>query len=67
MKTFKDLFLDQSADVHGTPRRIIKASLKMAAADNGSPTRLAQAGSNEADLSESDQTNRSITDKRITL
>ena len=55
MKTFKDLFLDQSADVHGTPRRIIKASLKMATAENESPTGLASAGSNEDDLSESNQ------------
>jgi hypothetical protein len=55
MKTFKDLFLDQSADVQGTPRRIIKASLKMATAENESPTGLASAGSNEDDLSESDQ------------
>jgi hypothetical protein len=55
MRTFKDLFLDESADVYGTPRRIIKASLRMATADNGSRTGLAQAGSNEDDLSESDQ------------
>jgi len=55
MKTFKDLFLDESADVYGTPRRTIKASLRMATAENGSPTGLAQAGSNEDDLSESDQ------------
>jgi len=55
MKTFKDLFLDQSADVQGTPRRIIKASLKMATAENESPAGLASAGSNEDDLSESNQ------------
>ena len=55
MKTFKDLFLDESADVYGTPRRIIKASLRMAMADNGLHTGLAQAGSNEDDLSESGQ------------
>ena len=55
MKTFKDLFLDEAADVYGTSRRIIKASLRMATAGNGSPTGLAQAGSNEDDLSESDQ------------
>jgi hypothetical protein len=51
MKTYKDLFLDQSADVSGTPRRIIKASLKMATADNGSPAGPGQDGSNEDDLS----------------
>ena len=67
MKTFKNLFLDESADVYGTPRRIIKASLRMAMADNGSPTGLAQAGSNKDDLSESGQTNRSITDKQKNL
>jgi hypothetical protein len=55
MKTFKDQFLDESADVSGTPRRTIKASLKMATAENGSPTGLAQAGSNEDDLNESGQ------------
>jgi ferritin-like metal-binding protein YciE len=65
MKTFKDLFLDESADVYGTPRRTIKASLRMATTDNGS--QLAQAGSNEDDLSESGQTSRSITNKRDTL
>ena len=55
MRTFKDLFLDESADVAGTPRRTIKASLKMAMAGDGPPNGLAQAGSNEGDLSESDQ------------
>jgi len=55
MKTFKDLFLDPAADVHGTSRRIIKASLKMATVENGSPTGQAQASSNEDDLSKSDQ------------
>ena len=64
MKTFKDLFLDESADKDGSPRRTIKASLKMATAENGSPTGLAPAGSNEDDLSESGQTNRSKIDKR---
>jgi len=65
MKTFKDLFLDQSADVYGTSRRIIKASLRMATAENGSPTGLAQAGSNEDDLSESDQkSSEAVADKR---
>jgi ferritin-like metal-binding protein YciE len=64
MKTFKDLFLDQSADVYGTPRRIIKASLRMATAENGSPTGLAQAGSNEDDLSESGQkSSEAVADK----
>jgi hypothetical protein len=67
MKTFKDLFLDESADVHGTSRRTIKASLKMATAENGSPAGLAQAGSNEDDLSESGQTKRPIIDKRNNL
>ena len=67
MKTFKDLFLDESADVHNTPRRTIKASLRMAMADNGSPTGLAQAGSNKDDLSESGQTKRPIIDKRNNL
>jgi len=55
MKTFKNPFLDESADVTGTPRRIIKASLRMATADHGSPTGPAQTGSNEDDLSESGQ------------
>jgi hypothetical protein len=65
MKTFKDLFLDESADVHNTPRRTIKASLRMAMADNGSHTRLAHAGSNEDDLSESDQKkSEAVADKR---
>jgi hypothetical protein len=43
MKTFKDLFLNESADTHGTPRRTIKASLKMAMSDDASPTRPAPA------------------------
>jgi hypothetical protein len=65
MKTFKDLFLDQSADVYDTPRRIIRASLRMAMADNGSHTRLAYAGTNEDDLSESDQKrSEEVADKR---
>jgi hypothetical protein len=65
MKTFKDLFLDQSADVYGTPRRIIKASLRKAMADNGLPTGLAHAGSNKDDLSESDQKrSEAVADKR---
>jgi hypothetical protein len=55
MKTFKDLFLDPAADVHGPPRRIIKASLKVATAENGLPAGQAQAGRNEDDLSESGQ------------
>ncbi|MGA2787867.1 MAG: hypothetical protein ABSF60_10100 [Verrucomicrobiota bacterium] len=54
MKTFKDLFLDQAADVHGTSRRIIKASLKMATAENGSPAGQSPAGGSKDDLSESD-------------
>jgi len=65
MKTFKDLFLDESADVYGTSRRIIKASLRMATADNGSRTGLAQAGSKEGDLSESGQKrSEAVADKR---
>ena len=55
MRTFKDLFLDESADVSGTSRHNIKASLRMATADNRSPTGLAPSGSNEEDLSESGQ------------
>lgn len=55
MRTFKDLFLDESADVYDTPRRTIKASLRMAMADDGSHTGLAHAGSNEDNLSESGQ------------
>jgi hypothetical protein len=55
MKIFKNPFLDESADVTGTPRRIIKSSLKMATADNGSPTGPAPAGSDKDDLIESDQ------------
>ncbi len=54
MKTFKDLFLNESADVSGTPRRTIKASLKMATAENGPGTQPAPAGDNEEDPSESD-------------
>ncbi len=53
MKTFKDLFLNESADEDGSPRRIIKASLKMATAEKGSPAGPGQDGSNEDDLSES--------------
>jgi hypothetical protein len=52
MKIFKDSFLDESADVHNTPRRIIKASLKLAMTDQGSPTRLAPDGRNEDDSRE---------------
>jgi hypothetical protein len=48
MKTYKDLFLDQAADVHGTSRRIIKASLKMGTAENGSPDGQSPAGSENA-------------------
>ena len=50
MKTFKDLFLNESADIPGIPRRIIKASLRMARADNGSNADLAPVGgSGDAD------------------
>jgi ferritin-like metal-binding protein YciE len=55
MKTFKDSFLNESADVHDTPRRIIKASLKLAATNEGLPARLAPGGSNEDDQLESNQ------------
>jgi hypothetical protein len=66
MKTFKDLFLDESADIDDTPRRTIKASLRMAMADNGSHTGLAQAGRNEDDLNESDQKgSEAAADKRV--
>jgi hypothetical protein len=55
MKTFINLFPDESADIDDNPRRIIKASLRMATADNGSRTRLTQAGDIEDDLIESGQ------------
>jgi len=66
MKTFKDLFLDESADTDGTPRRTIKASLRMAATDNGLPTRLAPADSNEDNLSDANNQKKSgtVTDKK---
>jgi hypothetical protein len=55
MKTFTDLFPDESEDKYPAPRRIIKASLKTAGSDNGSGTKPAQAGGNENDLNESSQ------------
>ncbi len=55
MKTFKELFLNEAADTNGTPRRTIKASLKMATTDEALPTRLAPASSNDDDSSESEQ------------
>jgi hypothetical protein len=55
MKTFKDLFLNESADIDDTPRRTIKASLRMATAENGPDPQPAPAGSNGDDTSESDQ------------
>jgi len=55
MKTFADLYPDESEDKYRTPRRIIKASLKTAGSDNGLRARPAQTGGNEDDLNESSQ------------
>ena len=54
MRSFKDLFLNEAADTAGTPRRTIKASLKMAT-DDALPTKLAPPDSNDDNFSESEQ------------